>query len=494
MRRGASTSATSSAAERFLVGPANGQDFFRVVAPAGNVPAFRGRFLAGVRNGALDEAFAFVMGDGERAARFEVRMRLAQRPGRYWIGLRVRDVLGSTSRGPATHAVDSRATARPVDPRLCEDEPIHVPGAIQPHAVLLAVDDPSLAIVGCSVNLGEVFALTPDEIIGCPLGEVLPRSLADDIRQSLTGDPNTVSMLRRAIRIGGEGRKFFVSAHRHAGRLIVEIELLPDRAEDFAGATQTQTQAAVTAVRAEQTFDAALQAAADQMRDLTGFERVLVYRFDEEWNGEALAESTVSDWGDHLKGLRFPASDIPPQARALYTKNQSRFVIDRDYVPIPIVMAARTADIPLDLTFAEARSLSPIHLEYQRNLGVNGSMSVSIMVEDRLWGLMIGHHRRPHYLTPETRAAATILTATVGLRIQEIESRALWEKQRTHLGVQTSLLRQMARADDFAAALTDDAVTLLDLFDASGAAVVRDGSMIRVGVTPEPEVLTALSD
>ncbi len=216
----------------------------------------------------------------------------------------------------------------------------------------------------------------------------------------------------------------------------------------------------------------AARIAALEIRALTGFEAVLVYRFDADWNGEAVAEDKAPDWSRSLLGLRFPASDIPAQARALYTKAKSRFVIDRDSVPVGLVAAPGAGNGPIDLTFAQHRTLSPIHLEYQRNLGVNGSMSISIMVEGRLWGLMIGHHRRPHYVTPETRAAATVLTDAFAMRVQEIESRRLWAERQAHLDVEGRLVRGLTRSDDFVAALTGGTTTLLDLFSATGAGIV----------------------
>ena len=170
---------------------------------------------------------------------------------------------------------------------------------------------------------------------------------------------------------------------------------------------------------------------------------MLVYRFDTDWNGEAVAEDKAADWSRSLLGLRFPASDIPAQARALYTKAKSRFVIDRDSVPVGLSAAPGAGNGPIDLTFAQHRTLSPIHLEYQRNLGVNGSMSISILVEGRLWGLMIGHHRRPHYVAPETRAAATMLTDAFAMRVQEIEARHRWAEQQAHLDTEGRLVRKL---------------------------------------------------
>ncbi|WP_132257127.1 sensor histidine kinase, partial [Methylobacterium segetis] len=156
---------------------------------------------------------------------------------------------------------------------------------------------------------------------------------------------------------------------------------------------------------------------------------------------------------------------------------------------VPLVAAPPAGNGPIDLTFAQHRTLSPIHLEYQRNLGVNGSMSISIMVEGKLWGLMIGHHRQPHYVAPETRAAATVITDAFAMRVQEIEGRRLWAEQQAHLDTEGRLVRELTRSDDFVGALTAGTMTLLDLFGATGAGVVSAGGVTLIGKTPaEAEV------
>ena len=225
---------------------------------------------------------------------------------------------------------------------------------------------------------------------------------------------------------------------------------------------------------------------------------MLVYRFDPDWNGEVVAEDRAADWPQSLFGLRFPASDIPVQARALYATSPGRFVVDRDAVPAAILAGPSQADAAVDLTHAQSRALSPIHLEYQRNLGVNGSMSLSVLVEGGLWGLVIGHHRKPHYVAPETRALAGLVADAFTLRIQELESRRLWRGQQASLTARNSLLERMAASDDFVTALTADrgpgGATLLDLLDTGGAAIVAGARAAQVGSVPPREGLLGLAD
>jgi two-component system, chemotaxis family, sensor kinase Cph1 len=475
-----------------------GRDYFRDVMPGTNVPSFRGRFLAGARRGALDESFDYVFGRLPQPLRARVHMRHGRLAGTRpvtWLTIDPVESLGAgLSREAVMAAIGRRVRAEPVDASLCEREPIHIPGSIQPNAVMLAADAGTLLVVAYSANVGEIVDPIEPPLAGRPLADVLPADFVAAARARLAnGTLDDGASIRRRLTLPDRDVAYHAVAHAHAGRLIVEMELEPDSADDFATASQTDTELAVGRLREAETLADAARIGAEEIRAFTGFESVLVYRFDAEWNGEAVAEDKVSDWSRSLIGLRFPASDIPAQARALYTKAKSRFVIDRDSVPVGLVSAPGAGNAPIDLTFAQHRTLSPIHLEYQRNLGVNGSMSISIMVENRLWGLMIGHHRRPHYVTPETRAAATVLTDAFAMRVQEIESRRLWEERQAHLDVEGRLVRGLTRSDDFVAALTGGATTLLDLFSATGAGIVSGERVTLIGRAPPAAMVTTIA-
>ncbi|MET7246221.1 histidine kinase dimerization/phosphoacceptor domain -containing protein [Methylobacterium sp. EM32] len=470
-----------------------GRNFFTDVAPCTHLPHFYGRFREGVRRGRLDHTFSFVYGFDPRPMQVRITLRQAALPDRYWIITEpVEPLEHGHSREAVLAAVNQRVRAEPVDPRLCEQEPIHVPGAIQPHAVLIAADPDTLTVVACSGNVRDVLDRDP---LGLDLAALLGAGLADRIRESLQGDGVDPGFLlrQRVVLPGADGLPVELAAHRNGDRIIVEFELAPAHPEDFRSASQLDTELAISRLRGADTLEGAAAVAARETRALTGFDCVLVYRFDSDWNGAAIAEDKDPAWTRSLFGLHFPASDIPAQARALYTRSKSRFVIDRDYVPVPLVATPASANAPIDLTFAQARSLSPIHLEYQRNLGVNGSMSISILVEGRLWGLMIGHHRRPHYVAPETRAAATVLADAFAMRVYELESRRLWQEQQAHLALESELVRELARSDDFVSALTDNAHTLLDLFDARGAATVSDDAVRQLGQTPPADAVMAIA-
>lgn len=461
------------------------------------MPSFHGRFLSGLRRGRLDETFEFVFGRMPQPLRARIHLRASATPGRYWLVITALENVGAgRSREAVMAAVGRRVRAEPVDPGLCEREPIHIPGSIQPNAVMLAADAETLAILVHSANIADVLDDDGTALDGRHLSEVLPAGFVALVQAGIAaGSLEDGRLLRQAVTLASRpDDRFYAVAHVRSGRVIVELERAPDRPDDFGSATPLETELAVVRLRGAESLDEAARIVASEIRVLTGFESVLVYRFDADWNGEAIAEDMIPGWQRPLIGLRFPSSDIPAQARALYHKAKSRFVIDRDCVPVPLVAGKAAGNGPIDLTFAQNRTLSPIHLEYQRNLGVNGSMSISILVEGRLWGLMIGHHRQPHYVAPETRAASTVLTDAFAMRVQEIEAHRRWAEQQAHLDIQGRLVRGLAQSDDFVQALTIGSSTLLDQFEVGGAGIVSEGYVSLIGACPTEKEVLALAD
>ena len=476
-------------------------NFFTDVVPAARQPAFFGRFRDGVRRGRLDEAFPFVFGL-EPPIQAQVLLRGSAMPGLFWIVLEHVVELAPTRQRHATAAVETaqatvgrRSRAEPIDPSVCEREPIHIPGAVQPHAQLLAVDAATLRIKACSDGIADVLGRVPAELLDVAAEAALPPLLVAGLVSARDrARVEHARAWRGLMRLGPGDRPFLVSAHEHAGTLIAEFEMAPERAEDYGAATALDAQDAMTHIRNAPSLVDAATACAQHIRAMTGFERVLVYRFDPDWNGEAVAESRVEGYASLLE-LRFPASDIPAQARALYTRAPARFVVDRDATPTALTARPAADNQAVDLTYAHSRALSPIHLEYQRNLGVNGSMSVSILVGGKLWGLVIGHHAQPHYVTPEARALAGLVTDAFALRLHELASLKAWGEQQAALEVQNELLRRLASDEDFVAALTDarDCATLNDLVEASGAAVISGSRVAVVGAAPDAEALLDLA-
>ncbi len=351
-------------------------------------------------------------------------------------------------------------------------------------------------VVAASRNMIEMlhaFA-SAEGVIGRSVGSILGPHFGEAVQERfqdnrLRGGAPWQSTLRAA-----EGcQEFDVAVHSHAGLILVEMEPASAKQGDAQAAIRQLQEIIVELRETGSDLDELALVTARGVRLLTGYERVLIYRFDTDGNGQAIVEDKIAGWDSSLGGLRFPASDIPAQARELYRHSPMRWVADRDAMPAPLDFdptwqPAWTGGAPppraIDLSFAYLRSLSPVHMQVHRNLGINGSMSLSILHKDRLWGLMICHHRQPHHPSSSQRLAASALTDAFALRIGPTEHVATEQARREDAGRLSALLAHMAEAEDVSTALTTGGVTVNSLFASTGAAVLYDGAVSILGHTP----------
>ena len=371
---------------------------------------------------------------------------------------------------------------QPVDLTNCDREPIRIPGAVQPHGVMLVLDA-ERRLGQVSRGIAEHLGVSPRDAIGRTLAEVIDKADAADVLAKLDDGPLLIHPIYlRAIRPAVGWKIFDAIAHRSGDYTVLELEPA-DPADKNAADLHRLTQTAVVELRRPGTLDELCDAIARHVRRLNGFDRVMVYRFDAEWNGQVIAEAKAANLEPFL-GLHYPASDIPKQARELYTQNWLRFIADRDYTPSPLVPAELPGGKPLDMSFSVLRSVSPIHLEYLRNMGVGASMSISLVEDGRLWGLIACHHYSPRRVPFAVRTACELLAQVMSLQV------VAREQSETAAGVKRSqasidrLVEQLDAGERFAESLTDNAVDLLGVVHAGGAAVVDDRHVVRVGQTP----------
>ncbi|HLM46210.1 MAG TPA: ATP-binding protein [Myxococcaceae bacterium] len=369
----------------------------------------------------------------------------------------------------------------------CDREPIHLLGGIQPHGVLLAFSEPELTLVLVSANTEAQLGLPPERLVGRPLAEVLhPSSLAHlerALAQSITG----------ALRIEAAGRFFIGSMHRGDGLTVLELE--PAAAFSNEEEALGMVDLLLSPLARARGPLGLLQAAADAVRALTRFDRVMVYRFDSDWHGEVVAESRAEDM-DSFLGMHFPASDIPAQARALYTRNTLRLIADAHAQPVPLVPAVLPSlGRPLDLSGAALRSVSSIHLEYLANMGVGASCSISLLRDGQLWGLIACHHRTPLHVPPATRRACDVLARLVALQLAT-EERAAASAELVHrAGLQVQLVERLSAAGaTLSQAFPRQGELLLRLTGAGGVALLLDDAApLLVGATPEAKEVMELA-
>lgn len=386
----------------------------------------------------------------------------------------------------------------PIDLDNCAREPIHIPGSIQPRGVLAVVREPALEVRQISANVADLLGLSVDDVLGRHLSVLIGAEQAACIGQvaSSFGSLRQHNPLECVIDVGGQRRAFDAILHREPGGvLLVELEVaFGERPVSFPNTYQA-VRGAVEELNRASTLTKLYATAARAVRDLTGFDRVMVYRYDEEYNGEVVAESKRDDLNSFL-GLHYPSTDIPAQARSLYEKNWIRLISDVDYTPAPLVPSIDpVSSTPLDLTYATLRSVSPIHIEYLRNMGVHASMSISLLRQGRLWGLIACHHYAGPHLPPfGTRAAAEFLGSTLSLRLVD-----RFEDEQLHkrLAAQAVLGKLTAATLDDNELLTTallGAPDLLDLVPADGIVVNIEGDLQTRGSVPPPDAVAAVID
>ena len=369
----------------------------------------------------------------------------------------------------------------------CDLEPIHIPASIQPHGLLLVLREPDLTIVQTSQNVLEYFDLEVERVLNQPLSALFDPAAFAAIQEAVTrGQWEKDNPLRLVL--GGKLLDGII--HRHAGVLILELELTPAARNE---SMQRSLRPALLSLQSARTLRDLCNTAVREVRELTGFERVLLYRFHENGDGSVDAESKQPFLEPYLN-QRYPASDIPKQARELYLRNRLRVIPNAHYVPVPIVPTLRPdTGTPLDLSFAGLRSVSPVHLEYMANMGVRASMSISLIVRDCLWGLIsCANHTAPRPLAFEPRSACEVFGRLMSLQIVAVEEEAA-ELARISRRETRAVLAGALRSGQVLEGAIESPNELLGLVNAEGAAILRGSELRACGITPSSAEIEVLA-
>ena len=387
-----------------------------------------------------------------------------------------------------------RVTDRTLEEALanCSAEPIHIPGAIQPFGVLFALEGNSphldqLRIAAYSENAREIIPGVAD-LLGETVGEMMQFDSVLIVESDFeAGEPFRVatSVAENQVRWNG-----FV--HRHQGRVIFELEGSNAQQSGLTPWIGSRMRSGLSTMGSSTNVEELCHQACVVIKELTELDGVMVYKFHEDEHGEVIAEVKDAGFPPYI-GLHYPASDIPRQARALFLSNWLRMIPNRDYQPVSIV--ASPGVNPLDLGRSLLRSVSPVHIDYLRNMGVCASLTLSLIVDGKLWGLIAGHqYRGPKHVAFETRAACETIARVASLMLpqrSEIQSRGARQRAQR---VRVDLVSQMKQHADLADGLVAGEVTLRDMIDCGGAAVSsHDGVWLKVGDTPSDDEIGALA-
>lgn len=404
----------------------------------------------------------------------------------------------------------------PVDLNNCASEPIHIPGSIQPHGVLFALDPLELSVVQWSANAPQWMERAESDLTKLVLAEFVDEKTLSRIKRLVEQDLSAVMVpLMTTLRGKVSGPSeigtyketsnpegfYLGTAHLHDGVLILEFEkrpthqvLIHSSVEEGTESITRCVQRATARLHACRSQRELFQSLAEEVRYLTGYDRVMIYRFMPDQHGIVEGEALREGLDSYL-GLHYPATDIPPQARRLYSLNLIRVIADLNVEPVPIEpQACPLTGRPLDLTYSSFRSVSPIHIEYLRNMGVAASMSISIVNEGQLWGLIACHHYQPRNLSLEIRAACELLGSLAGSYVVTREISDEIHLQNARQLALADALRIVARDETIHHGIERMSGRLRSVVDAQGVAVCWHDEVLLEGQTPPESVVGELRD
>ncbi|MEG4805155.1 ATP-binding protein [Microcoleus sp. ARI1-B5] len=381
-----------------------------------------------------------------------------------------------------------------VDLTNCDREPIQIPGLIQPHGVLLVLQEPDLNIIQVSSNTFALVGRHPQELLGKPLLNLLAPGQIEALRQCLSEEFEYVNPLDISIKRQKKLLRFDGIVHRCNSLIILELE--PKKTtkktnffEFFQGVKGT-----ITKIQKAPTLREMCAVVVKEVRKITGFDRVMVYQFDAAGAGLVIAEDRVERLTPYL-GLHYPPSDIPKQARQLYTLNWLRLIPDSTYEPVALVPAHNPLDDrPTDLSLSVLRSVSPVHLEYLKNMGVSASMSISLIQDQKLWGLISCHHSTANYVPYSVRSLCEFVAQVMSIELASKEDREDLDYKMALKSLQSKFVESLSQSKSFWDGLVQLNSNLLDLVGATGVAVFVGEKVICIGKTPPEAELPALRD
>lgn len=375
------------------------------------------------------------------------------------------------------------------DSDFCGSLPIHLTNLVQAYGVLLVVDETNWQIVQASENTQQVFSRGVGEVVNKSLNDFINKEDSAALRKKLTHNFNNKIASVWVI----NGQHFIVLIHRLPKYLLVEIDIQPLKSgsqEAFVNVYQ-EIKYAMTAIEGAESLEKACEIAAIELKRISGFDKVMIYQFDKDWNGYVVAEAREDDMESYYQ-FTFPASDIPKQARQLYLKNPYRFIPDRTYQPVkiyPVVNPITQSFI--DLSDCNLRSVAAVHVEYLKNMNVTASLSTRILHQDQLWGLIAGHHKTARHMSYEMCSVFEMLSGIISMKIASLQNQEGSALNNFIAATWSRMMESVHTSEDLYASLLapDGAMKLLN---ATGIVLSKGNKFQTGGVVPGDEVLAEL--
>ncbi len=390
------------------------------------------------------------------------------------------------------HLTDPELVPSDLSLTNCDREPIHTPSAIQPHGILLTFSETDFIILQISQNSEAFLGNKPDSLLGKPLSILMEEQQIAVIQNCLNDEFENVNPLRLTLLVGGEPRFFEGIVHRTDSVVVLELENSVEQQSVNFFDFYKFVKSPINRIQQTQTITELSKQAVTEIRNITGFDRIMLYRFDADGSGHVIAED-ASESAESFLGLHYPATDIPKQAKELYRLNLLRIIPDASYMPVPLKPTLNPmTGAPLDMSMSVLRSVSPLHTEYLENMGVRASMSISLLCNHQLWGLIACHHPSPKKLSYETRTICEFLGQVISF---ELDSKANAEDLDYKIqlqSVRSKFLDTIASYQTLADGLNQNPRDLMELVGSSGVVFCENDKITPFGDTPPPESIADL--
>ncbi|KAB2786736.1 GAF domain-containing protein [Brucella anthropi] len=372
--------------------------------------------------------------------------------------------------------------SEPVNLTNCDLEPIHIPGSIQPHGAMLVMDQSGQNFLFASANIPCITGYRGDLIPGTDISLIVGEKNAHDFRNAAAKarEPGLSSVVL-GLRFPGKSTLFDAVIHTHLGKTFVEIEPCADRGQSARQALDL-TRSVIHRIGREETVERVAATGARLVKAMLGYDRVMIYQFLHNGAGRVIAEAKSPALGSFM-GQHFPASDIPLQARRLYLVNTIRMISDTSYQPVELCPSLAADEPAVDMSFAQLRSVSPIHCQYLQNMGVSASLSISIVVDGELWGLISCHHDSQKVTPLPLRIGAELFGQYFSLHIADCDRRKTLQitaDARTKLD---TIVSQLSIGDEIRDSLGEQLSRFPELVAGNGAALLMNGQWLQRGDT-----------
>ena len=381
------------------------------------------------------------------------------------------------------------------DAGFCGTIPLHNTNAIQPHAVLLVVSVIDFHIIQISANVCEWLGLSVEEVLDHPLEKILETKCVTDIRGKYKD-----SFLRNVVPvhltfISNIKKTYLARIHEKEHYILIEVEFINEISEvrrPFVNVYERLQQINIGIIQSADVSELAMTACTEIKR-ISGFDKVMIYTFDDSWNGLVIGEAMEEGMESYI-GLKFPASDVPKQARDLYLRNPYRIIPDRQYKKVSLIPELnKVTNGPTNLTDVKSRSVVDVHLEYLANMNVQASMSTRIIHNESLWGLIACHHRGPKILSFEECAVFELMSNVISSKLSSLVNQFRSDARMRLMSQLYEISSKVLLFDTLMGVFRKYGSEITKLLGGDGSAICWDGEIFTNGIAPQEDQVKVLS-